>query len=194
MWDTLLSLSPPPKDLVYPNAIWHYAKGMAYLGKNEVAHARDELNNLTSLAADTTLRQLTVWDINTTADLAQIALKVLVACIAAKQNDYEQSITLLNQAVAIEDDLSYNEPPDWFFSVRHYLGAVLLKAGKYNEAEKVYQKDLQTWKKNGWALIGLYNSLMLQRKDKDAQTCKSTFDEAWKYADIKIASSSGIID
>jgi tetratricopeptide (TPR) repeat protein len=194
MWDTLLSLSPPPKDLVYPNAVWHYGKGMAYLGKNDVSNAQNELKILTALAADTTLQQLTVWDINTTADLAQIASKVLAACVAARQNNYEQSITLFKQAVAIEDNLNYNEPPDWFFSVRHHLGAVLLKAGKYNEAEKVYQKDLQTWKKNGWALIGLYNSLVLQKKDKDAQTCKSAFDEAWQYADIKIASSSAIVN
>ncbi len=194
MWDTLLSLKPPPKELVYPNAIWHYALGMAYLGKNNVSQARNELNILTRLAADTTLRQLTVWGINTTADLVQIASKVLAACILARQNDHEQSISLLNQAIIIEDNLNYDEPPDWFFSVRHYLGAVLLKAGKYNEAEKVYQKDLQTWKKNGWALIGLYKSLLLQKKDKDAKACKAAFDDAWKYANIKITSSSSIID
>jgi len=194
MWDTLLSLSPPPNHLVYPNAIWHYAKGLAYLGKNDLQKARDELNSLTSLSADTTLKQLTVWGINTTADLVQIAKNVLTACIAARQNNNEQSITLLKQAVAIEDNLNYNEPPDWFFSVRHHLGAVLLKAGKYTEAEKVYQKDLLTWKKNGWALIGLYNSLLLQKKEKDAQTFKAAFDEAWQYADIKITSSSGIIE
>src|SRR5690606_3831329 len=163
------------------NAIWHYAKGMAYLGNNEVSKARDELNSLNSLATDSTLQQLTVWGINTTDDLVQIASKVLTACIAARQNDYEASISLLKQAVSIEDNLNYNEPPDWFFSVRHHLGAVLLKAGKYKEAEIVYLKDLQTWKKNGWALIGLYNSLLLQKKDKEAQTCKSNFDEAWKY-------------
>ncbi len=194
LWDTIRSLPPPPKELVYPNAIWHYAKGMAYLGKKDVPHARDELNSLNVLATDTSLRQLTVWGINSCADLVQIASKVLTACIAARQSDYEQAITLLTQAVAIEDNLNYNEPPDWFFSVRHHLGAVLLKAGKYNAAEKVYQEDLQTWKKNGWAYIGLYNALQLQRKERDAQACKSLFDEAWKYADIKIKSSSGIID
>lgn len=194
MWDTLLLLSPPPKDLVYPNAVWHYARGMAYLGKNDVSLAGEELRSLTSLAADTTLQQLTVWGINTTADLAQIASKVLAGCIAARQKDYERSISFLKQAIAVEDNLNYNEPPDWFFSVRHHLGAVLLKARKYREAETVYLEDLQTWKKNGWALIGLYNSLVLQGKDAEAQACKSRFDEAWKYADIKMASSSGSID
>lgn len=194
MWDTLLSLSPPPKDLVSPNAIWHYAKGMAYLGKNDVASARNELRGLSVLAADSTLQQLTIWGINTTADLVQIASKVLSAGIAAKQKEYEQSIALLKQAVVIEDGLNYNEPPDWFFSVRHHLGAVLLKAGKYAEAEQVYRKDLQTWKKNGWALIGLYHSQTAQRKQADAQTSKAAFEEAWKYADRKIVSSSDIIE
>jgi tetratricopeptide (TPR) repeat protein len=195
MWDTLLSLSPPPKDLVYPNLVWYYARGMAYLGKNDLSNARGELARLNGLAKDSTLQHLTIWNINTTADLAQIASKVLAACIAAKQNNYEQAVTMLEQAVVIEDNLNYNEPPDWFFSVRHYLGAVLLKAGKYTDAEKVYTEDLQTWKKNGWALIGLYHSLMAQGKNRDARVCMSAFNEAWKYADMKIKSSSpGIID
>lgn len=194
MWDTVLLLSPPPKDLVYPNAIWHYAKGMAFLGKNDISKAQNELRILTQLETDTSLQKLTIWGINTTADLTKIAVYVLKGCIAAKQNDFEKSITFLEQAVEIEDNLNYNEPPDWFFSVRHHLGAILLKAGKYTEAETVYHQDLQTWKKNGWALKGMYNSFLMQKKDKDAQIYKSAFDDAWKYADIQIASSSDIFE
>lgn len=194
MWDTLLRIPAPSKNLVYPNAIWRYARGMAYLGKNDLSRAEAEWKQLAALSADSSLQQLTVWGINTTADLAHIASKVLAAGIAAKEQDYEPSITLLEQAIAIEDNLNYNEPPDWFFSVRHHLGAVLLKAGKYSEAEQVYQKDLQTWKKNGWALIGLYNSQRLQNKDALAKTSKSAFDQAWKYADFNINASSGIVD
>jgi len=96
--------------------------------------------------------------------------------------------------VKIEDKLNYNEPPDWFFSVRHHLGAAMIRAGKYNEAEKIYRQDLQTWKKNGWALIGLHNCLLLQKKYNDAQTVKSAFDVAWQYADVKIDGSSSIFD
>jgi tetratricopeptide (TPR) repeat protein len=194
MWDTILSIPIPAKDLVYPQAILHYARGIAFLGKNDAGNAQKEITSLRTLAADTTLQHLTVWDINTTADLAKIAEKVLSAEIAAKQNKLDTSVSLLKEAVAIEDNLNYNEPPDWFFSVRHHLGAVLLKAGKYDEAEKVYRRDLQTWKKNGWALIGLYNSLMSQKKNNDAQKIKLSFDESWQYADVKITSSSSLID
>jgi hypothetical protein len=192
MWDTIFSLPRPEKDLLYPQAIWHYAQGMAYLGTNDLPNAQKELDTLEILAADTSLQQITVWGINTTADLVQIAVKVLSGEIAARQNQFEASISLLKEAVQIEDNLNYNEPPDWFFSVRHHLGAVLLKAGKYKEAEKVYRKDLEIWKKNGWALIGLYNSLILQKKESEAQSVKSDFDKAWQYADVKLLSSSSI--
>lgn len=194
MWDTIASLTPPEKDLVYPRAIWHYARGMAYLGKNELPKAQKEMDSLRIIAADTILQQLTIWGINTTADLVQIASKVLSAGIAIKEGQLANSVSLLREAVAIEDKLNYNEPPDWFFSVRHHLGAVLIRAGKYAEAEKVYKQDLQTWRKNGWALIGLYNSLALQNKNGEAQKVKSSFEESWKYADFKILSSSGIAD
>lgn len=194
MWDTIFSLTPPAKDLVYPRAVWHYAKGMAYLGKNDMPNAQKEMDSLRTLAADTTLQQITVWNINTTADLVQIAAKVLSAGIALKQGHLDQSASLLEEAIVIEDNLNYNEPPDWFFSVRHHLGAVLLKAGKYAEAEKVYSRDLQIWRKNGWALIGLYNSLVMQKKSNEAQKAKTAFEESWKYADLKISSSSSITD
>lgn len=189
MWDTILTLPPPPKDLVYPQAIWRYAKGMAFLGKKDIAAAQKELTGLSALAQDSSLKDLTIWNINTTAELVQIAQKVLSAGIAAKQNKADASIVLLKEAVAIEDNLNYNEPPDWFFSVRHYLGDVLQKAGKYREAEAVYRQDLQKWRKNGWALAGLFNALQLQKKDKEAQQVKAEFDKAWQYADLKITAS-----
>lgn len=187
MWDTTLAIPSPPQNLVYPEAIRHYARGMAYLGKNDVKNARKESEALKVLAVDTTLRQLTIWDINTTADLVQIAVKVLSGEIAARENRFDTAISLLKEAVAIEDQLNYNEPPDWFFSVRHHLGAVLLKAGKYAEAEDTYRKDLRIWKKNGWALNGLHQSLMYQKKDKEAQAVKTAFDEAWQYADVALS-------
>ncbi|MFT4016814.1 MAG: hypothetical protein QM668_07605 [Agriterribacter sp.] len=194
MWDTILALPAPAKDLVYPNAIWLYAKGMANSGKNDIEKAEKNLDDLNLLAKDTILQHLTIWDINTTSDIVQIAARVLAAEIAAKKNDLDKSITLLNEAVAIEDNLNYNEPPDWFFSVRHYLGAVLLKAGKFKEAENVYNKDLEKWRKNGWALTGLYNALKMQSKNDAALKVKSSFDQAWQYADVKLVSSVGLTE
>ncbi|WP_433763925.1 tetratricopeptide repeat protein [Flavobacterium ginsenosidimutans] len=192
MWDTIISLPKPDKDLIYPQLVWHYARGMAYLGKNNLTEAQNELSALNKLSKDSSLKDITVWNINKITDLADIASKVLAGNIAFKRNDLPKSVSLLTEAVALEDRLNYNEPPDWFFSIRHYLGAVLLKAGKYAEAEKIYRRDLQIWPKNGWALVGLYNSLIQQKKGKEALQTKNAFEESWKYADFKIVSSSAL--
>lgn len=189
-WDTILALPSPAADLVYPRAVWHFARGMAFLGKNDLKSATGEMSRLSTLAADSSLKALTIWNINTTAELVQIAQKVLAAEIASNQQQWKQSIALLEEAIDLEDNLNYNEPPDWLFSVRHHLGAVLLKAGNYSESEKVYRQDLQTWRNNGWALIGLYNALVAQKKNDQAAAVKSLFDKAWLYADVKIRSSS----
>lgn len=194
MWDTVLALPSPGRDLVYPRAVWHYARGMAFLGKRDLANAKKEKDSLNLLGGDTVLQDLTIWNINTTADLVQIAMKVLAAGITFQQGQQDDAVTMLKEAVALEDGLNYNEPPDWFFSVRHHLGAVLLKAGKYREAEEVYRQDLRTWKKNGWALMGLQKALALQHKNTEADKARSDFEEAWKYADIKITSSSDIVE
>jgi len=194
MWDSILTIPAPVKDLTYPKAIWHYAKGMAFTGKQDFVNAQKELEKLQALSKDSTLKDLTIWNINTTYDLVQIAHKILSAEIAARQNKPDVAIRLLSEAVDIEDKLNYNEPPDWFFSVRHHLGAALIQAGKYTEAEATYQRDLRSYRKNGWALIGLYNSLLFQKKDNEAKNIKLAFDDAWQYADVKIASSSTLFN
>jgi len=96
---------------------------------------------------------------------------------------------LLKNAMTLEDQLRYQEPPDWFFSVRHNLGAVLIESGKYKEAIEVYKQDLVKYPENGWALVGMmdaYNKLGDRINYEDS---RKRFDLAWKYADIKISSS-----
>jgi len=186
MWDTILALPVPEEDLVYPRAVSHYARGMAWLGKQDVARAEKELTALKKLAADSILHSLTIWDLNSTHELMQIAVNVLSAEISVQKKQYDEAVGLLKAAVDIEDKLSYNEPPDWFFSVRHNLGKVLLKSGRFADAEKVYKEDLQTWKKNGWALHGLNIALLKQGKNDEAQQVSLQFENAWQYADYKL--------
>ena len=55
-------------------------------------------------------------------------------------------------------------------TLRHYLGAALLEAGRAKEAEAVYREDLRRNRENGWALFGLWKSLTAQKKGKAAKT------------------------
>lgn len=188
-WDTLLQVRKPGESLKYPTAVWHYARGMAYAAKGSLKDAEQELSTLKKIANDKSLQSQLIWETNSAGDLVQIAMKMLSAEILAKREQYNSSIALLREAVEMEGKLTYQEPPDWFFSVRHSLGHVLVKAGRFAEAEQVYRDDLITFPGNGWALMGLYNSLVGQQKTAEAKKVKARFDEAWKHADIRINSS-----
>lgn len=122
-------------------------------------------------------------------DICVIASKTLDGEINAKEKNYTKAISLLQEAVANEDALNYDEPPDWFFSIRQHLGAVLFEAGKYQEAITVYNEDLKTYRENGWALKGLMNAYDTLGDKTNYNEAKIRFDEAWKYADIQISSS-----
>ena len=186
MWDSILAIQPLSTDLIYPRAILHYARGMAFVGRNDIAKAENEFAQLEKLSQDTVLKSMTIWNINTMSDIVQIATHVLGAEIYTYKKEYDKATGEYSKAIVIEDNLNYNEPPDWFFSVRHQLGNALLKAGKYAEAEKIYLQDLAIWKENGWALKGLYEALSKQGKTVAAQAVKKRFDKAWQYADFMV--------
>jgi tetratricopeptide (TPR) repeat protein len=188
-WEHILRMKEEPATLIYPRAIRHYARGLAYLGKNDLQNSKIELNKLAKLASDTSLKALTVWNINSTYDLLQIARRVLQGELAAKANNFKQGVAELREAVALEDKLNYNEPPDWLFSVRHHLGAVLLEARRWQEAEQVFKEDLLIYPRNGWALYGLVKARQGRGDSAGAQIAKTQFDNAWKWADTKLVSS-----
>ncbi|MEM6632068.1 MAG: hypothetical protein AAF694_20495 [Bacteroidota bacterium] len=188
-WDHILTYDEPKENLLYPRAIWHYARGMAHSGKGELREASQELEALKVLTADTLVRQLTIWDINSVGELLDIASRVLESKILLSSGKSAQAIKLLEEAVAIEDQLSYQEPPDWFFSVRHELGAALLGAKSFSQAEKVYREDLAIFPKNGWALNGLRESLIAQNKQEELGEIEKQLESAWQWADVELQGS-----
>ena len=188
-WDYILTIENELPDLDYPTAILRYAKGMAHLGKRNLKAAKVELDALEKLASKEELKEITFWEINTAFDLVQIAYKVLKAEILAQGKNYTQSITLLHEAIDIEDALNYNEPPDWFFSVRHNLGAIQLDAGRYQEAINTYKQDLINLPQNGWALKGLSLAYMKTGDLSNEKEIETQFNKAWSTSDIELKSS-----
>ena len=112
------------------------------------------------------------------------------ARLAMAGREQRTAIALLRQAVTEEDGLAYNEPADEFFPTRHLLGAALLAARMARDAEAVYREDLRRNPINGWALVGLANSLQAQGKVRAALGARRKFEIAWKNSDIIITASA----
>lgn len=187
-WDTILNMKLKTYNLKYPKAIRHYAEGMAYLGKGNLNKAKIELAELTLLARDESLQDITIWQINSVFDLVKIAEKVLKAEILAKESEhnYKESITLLREAVAIEDALNYNEPPDWFFSTRHHLARILISNGQKRLAIETYLEDLKYYPKNGWAYHGIKKAYEILGDIENATYYDLLFKDSWKHSDFEL--------
>jgi tetratricopeptide (TPR) repeat protein len=189
-WDLILSEPSPPEDSLFWTGVWHYARGLAFTATGKVDEASKELGSLRNIAEDKSLEGYRVtFSRNGAKAILDIATAVLEGELAAKRGDYEKAIAQLHRGVLLEDNLIYNEPPDWHVPVRQSLGAVLLEAGRPAEAEAIYWQDLQLNRENGWSLFGLTQSLRAQGKEEQAALMEKRFRKAWGQADVTLIAS-----
>jgi tetratricopeptide (TPR) repeat protein len=127
---------------------------------------------------------------NPQSRILALALQAVDGEIALARGRPDSAVRLLQAAVAMEDSLAVNEPPDWVPSMRLALGRALLAAHRPREAESTYREDLVANQENGWALFGLWRSLRDQGKQREAATVRERFERAWKNADVSLPSLS----
>jgi tetratricopeptide (TPR) repeat protein len=186
-WDQILAMPQPPAAMQTTTVFWHFARGMALAAKGKVAEA-EAAHHIVSEAADKTPPdQVFAMPVNNKAkDVLNIATNVLGAKIAQAKHDSAGAVSLLRRAVAIQDTLKYDEPPDWFYPVRESLGAVLLLNGNAAEAEKIFREDLDRNPRNPRSLFGLAEALRAQNRAYDAQFVDKQFQSNWKNPEIKL--------
>ncbi|MGH2626946.1 MAG: tetratricopeptide repeat protein [Anaerolineales bacterium] len=187
-WEDVLAVPLPPADLPYSRAMVQYPRGVAFAATGRAAEAAAALDTLQQLAAGGVGGYSAVgWTVPSTN--LGIAVHALAGEIAARDGRADEAIAHFTEALKIEDAQLYTEPPDWYYPIRHSLGAVLLKAGKPAEAEAVYRKDLERFRENGWALFGLAQALHAQGKHAEAAAVDERFKRAWASADVTLTAS-----
>ncbi|NET17016.1 MAG: hypothetical protein F6K08_31485, partial [Okeania sp. SIO1H6] len=187
-WDEILTESQPSNKLPYTMAMWHYARGMAWVGKGNLENAQFEYQKINKLLQNSEFSALETANVPAT-NLISIANHLLMAKMAYLKDKNEEMISEYQTAVKLQDNLPYMEPPYWYYPVRQSLGAALLKLNREKEAEVVYRQDLKQHPNNGWSLYGLAKSLLAQGKQKEAAEVKQEFEKAWLAADIKLTTS-----
>ena len=187
-WDEVLAEPAPADRHLFLKGVWHYSRGLAFLGKGQPADAKKELEEVRRIAPDKALNY-TLFSPNTAAAIFAPAPEVLAGELAARAKEYDKAVAHLARAVRLEDGLFYTEPEEWHFPARQALGAVLLEAGRAPEAETVYWDDLRRHADNGWSLYGLAQALRAQDKTAEADAVQARFDKAWHRADVKLSSS-----
>ena len=180
-WDDILASKAPDPGMKTATVFWHFARGMAQAGKGKISEAEGEYKIVSEAEKATPDDVIFQMPINNKAkDIMKIAENVLGAQVALAKKDNATAISMLRDAVAIQDTLKYGEPPDWFYPVRESLGGVLLMTGDTKGAEQVFRDDLARNPRNPRSLFGLHQALKAQDRTYDAWFVEKQFRESWK--------------
>ncbi len=180
-WDAILAMKAPDAGMKTAVGFWHFARGMALAGKGRIGEAEAEYKIVAEAEKATPPDVVFQMPINNkTKDILKIAENVLGAQVALAKKDNAAAVSMLREAVAVQDTLKYDEPQDWFFPVRESLGGVLLMSGDAKGAEQVFRDDLAKNPRNPRSLFGLHRALKAQDRNSDAWFVEQEFRKAWK--------------
>ncbi len=185
-WNDIMSEPQPRAEYLFETAIWHYVRGLAHSATGNVEQARDHQKQVAGIAADENLPGMGRVSAK---DMLRLAATALEADIVSRHDAPAKAIPLLEEAINIQDNLAYTEPPPWYVPMRQTLGAVLLEAGQPDHAEVAFREDLRHWPENGWSLFGLLESLRAQGKTDEANRVQRRFLRAWSRADIVLTAA-----
>lgn len=180
-WDALLKAPQPPPAQKITTAMWRFARALAFASRGDRTAARNEQTAFETgrkaVAADA------MFGMNKASDIFSMASDILAARIAG---DGDEAVAHLRSAVAAQDAMWYDEPPDWYYPVRESLGGALLRTGKAAEAERVFREGVKRSPRNGRMLFGLMESLRAQGKAEETEMARKEFEAAWAKADLKL--------
>ena len=186
-WEEILATPEPPDYLPITRAFRHFARGTAQAALGHIAEAERSQTDFHAATGRVTAEMIV--GNNPATLILSIAEHQLAGEILNRKGDVSGAIRELREAVRIEDSIRYDEAPDWLLPVRHSLGAVQVKAGRWVDAEATYREDLARNAENGWALWGLARSLRAQQHIPEADAVQARFKKAWKRADISLEST-----
>jgi tetratricopeptide (TPR) repeat protein len=187
-WDELRLEERIMEGTHYLDGMWYYTQGSAQVAFDEFTDAEQSLDRVRAIASDPASETI-FRNAAPTSTLMELAAFGLEGEIKQAQGNLNGAIAAFAAAVSIEDSLGYTEPPDWPQPMRHYLGAALLEAERARDAERVYRRDVELNKNNGWGLFGLWKSLEAQDKTEEALDIYELYEEAWQDADTSLTNS-----
>lgn len=183
--NTVLGLPVPGHDLPFVKAMWHYARGVAYAAQKNILAAQREAEAITWIGIGADLSGLTAGGIPA-PDVLALARHVVLGRIAQAEEQLDVARVEFEQAVAIQDQLPYAEPPHWYYPVRQSLGAVLLRAGELVGAEGAFRESLKATPNNGWALYGLSQVYKRMDNERAAAEVDEILGKAWVAEDARV--------
>jgi tetratricopeptide (TPR) repeat protein len=176
--DTILALPAPPANLALVDTMYHYARALAFARKKDSDSAQREIDELARILRETDYKPFEEFGIPA-KEIVDTARLVATARLADAKGDLDGAARAYEEAVFIEDALAYTEPPYWYYPVRQSLGAIKLRQGKLDDAEKAFRDSLGRVRNNGWALAGLAETYRRKGDASSEKAARQAFARTW---------------
>ena len=174
----VLALPEPDPRLAYVQGIRHYVRAVAYAQQNNQRGFDAELTELRRVRSSDLLKPMVDQGMPA-PDILTLAEHVALGKAASFRGRHMQAADHFRQAVAVEDRISYMEPPWWYYPVNQSLGGALFRAGKYDEARDAFTAALSKFPNNGWALYGLASAERRLGRPAQAAAAQAALGRAW---------------
>jgi tetratricopeptide (TPR) repeat protein len=162
---------------------WDFAQGYAAAHNGDMDTARDYLEKVETLAETSEAR----FRFHDASQLMGLSAAILAGEILRLGGDLDGAIESFKVAAELDDQQPYDEPEPIPYAARHWLGAALLEAGRYAEAEREFRKELSDHPHNVWSLHGL--KAALEGQGKTDPEVDADFEESTSRMDVWITTS-----
>lgn len=184
-WDAILAEPEPAKERAFTHAFWRNARAIALAGTGRVREAVAEQRRFERERAAVPAEARYLQN-NTAADVLTLGAAILDAELASARGDAAGSLAAWQRALTAEAALQYDEPPAWFYPIRQSVGVALLRAGRADEAERVFREALDKHPRDGRLLFGLWQTLAALGRASEATLVENQYREAWRDAEAPL--------
>jgi tetratricopeptide (TPR) repeat protein len=182
-WSDVLAHHEPEESRHGVRFFWRYARSCSFSALGKLKEAEEERAAMEREFADLPPGRAFGTLFNDWSTLHEIARDAIDGRLAEARGEMGASINYWRAAIKVQDQLNFDDVPDWYYPVRESLGAVLLRSGRPEQAEAVFREDLRHTPSNPRSFWGLSKALEAQKKSPEALQQYAAFAAVWKGKD-----------
>ena len=194
-WDEIIAQELPTDQNLFSvtTAMIWYAKAVAHSVLDNIPDAKACATEFDA-ALSRVQESRTLFN-NTCTDILAVAREMMLGEMKYREKLYEEAFQHLRKAVALDDELPYDEPWGWMQPARHALGALLLEQGHVEESLAVYEADLGLNNSlprpcqhpdNIWSLKGYHECLQRLGRTEEGEVVRAKIETLEKITDVPI--------
>jgi len=176
--DDILALEKPDAAFPFLIGAWHYARGEALAKKGDAAGAYKEAEAISAIVGTADLSGLTDNGVPA-LDILNIARLTATARAASAEGKMDTAIEAMEEAVALQEQIAYTEPPYWYYPAKQTLAAMLVEKGQTERGEQLFLEALTESPNNALVLFGLSEAYKKQGDKNGAKYAGKLFKDAW---------------